>query len=498
MTTFTDELQWKLGRTGTSSGDATYSSPLLDGWKHLEAAEHQLGLGLGQPFLLRSDGAADPAVVSYFASPSFRRLAPGTQDAYAADLRLFLTFLEHQGTPWRHAVHDTLLDYEYWRRRDADNPRRISGSKFARELAACSHFYRWQATRGNVGASPVMAVGGLDRRGEPVSRAALQPTNVRSVKVKWLTPRAYRRWRDVGLRGYSADGVLEPGWRGRNDGRNAALSDLIWASGLRLREAGTLLLEELPRAVATENYLRGRLARAVAKGEAREYWVSRHALQQIAAYVMTTRAGAVRRAQAAGRYNTVAERIVVTGISPRGDVSYEDVRGRAGTTSFDVLDRRDRARLFRRTTAGLEPLAVWLTEAGMPMSYLTWDAVFSGASERCRRLGVPITCHPHMLRHSFALRMLVTLVHAFDRRLGLTEHERLEYRHLFGDPWVLVQTMLGHSNLTTTRAYYLEPVQGLQVDLFLNGDVDDDSVQHLLSSIARRSARVLDDTDGPR
>lgn len=447
---------------------------------------------------MRPDGSADAAVTAYFGSPSFRRLAAGTQAAYAADLRLLLTFLEHQGTPWRQAVHDTLLDYEYWRRRDANNPRRISGSKFARELAACSHFYRWQASRGNVGASPVMAIAGLDRRGEFVTRAALQPTNVRSVRVKWLTPRAYRRWRDVGLRGYSAVGLPEASWRGRNDGRNAAFSDLLWASGLRLREAGTLLLDEVPRALSHEHYVRGRLARAVTKGNAREYWASRQALQQVSAYVMTTRADAIRRAQAAGRFDAVPDKIFVSAVSPRGDVVYQDSLGRAGTTNLDALDSRDRARLFRRTDFGLEPLALWLTEAGMPMSYPTWEAVFSGASDRCRRLEVPINCHPHMLRHSFALRMLVTLVHAFDRRLGLSEQERLEYRHLFGDPWVLVQTMLGHSKLTTTRTYYLEPVQGLQVDLFLNADTDDDSVQHLLSTIARRSPRVLDLTEEQR
>lgn len=39
---------------------------------------------------------------------------------------------------------------------------------------------------------------------------------------------------------------------------------------------------------------------------------------------------------------------------------------------------------------------------------------------------------------------------------------------LFGDPWVLVQTMLGHANVEMTQQVYLEPIQGLQVELFLN------------------------------
>lgn len=113
---------------------------------------------------------------------------------------------------------------------------------------------------------------------------------------------------------------------------------------------------------------------------------------------------------------------------------------------------------------------VFLGESGLPMAPDTWERIFAQASRRCRSLEVPVACHPHMLRHSFALRMLLTLMHAFDRRMGLDPEERREYRLLFGDPWVLVQTLLGHSSPETTRNIYLEPVSGLHVDLFLNDD----------------------------
>jgi hypothetical protein len=60
---------------------------------------------------------------------------------------------------------------------------------------------------------------------------------------------------------------------------------------------------------------------------------------------------------------------------------------------------------------------------------------------------------------------------------------------LFGDPWVLVQTLLGHAGPETTRDTYLEPVSGLQVELFLNGDAIRDDIlfsgvvqQHLAST----------------
>ncbi len=93
-----------------------------------------------------------------------------------------------------------------------------------------------------------------------------------------------------------------------------------------------------------------------------------------------------------------------------------------------------------------------------------------------------------MLRHSFALRMLVTLLHAFDRRMGLTPEERRDYRMLFGDPWTLVQTLLGHTNPQTTRDIYLEPVSGLQVDLFLNAEDSTRSEQEFTDFVQRHLA----------
>jgi site-specific recombinase XerD len=441
---------------------------------------------------LQPDGTADPAVTAYLASSDFLGLSFGSRVSYATDIKVFLSFLELQGTGWRDASHDTVLDYEYWRRRDAHNPRRVGGAKFARELAALIGFYRWQVTHRTLEASPILFITTRDRRGETVRRSRLQPTNVRSVKVKWLTSRAYRRWRDVGLAGYGSDGLLDTRWRGRTDGRNLAMCDFMWASGLRLREAGTLLVPELPRTAGLERYVRGHVAEAVAKGKARDYWVSRKAIQRIAGYVTTTRAEAVRRAQAAKRYDDIRGLIIVTGVKHTGEVTYEDTAGKQGRTHLDSLDSRERMLLFERTDHGVEPLALWLSEAGLPMPYLTWEAIFARATDRCEAKDVPIACHPHMLRHSFALRMLVTYKHTFDRRYGLTEEQRLEYRELFGDEYVFVQTLLGHASVSITKDCYLEPVQGANVDMFLNGETDEDSIEELLERIARSSPRVQD------
>ena len=180
-----------------------------------------------------------------------------------------------------------------------------------------------------------------------------------------------------------------------------------------------------------------------------------------------TNHAAVAKARSKGRYENVQSRLVIVG-QDRANLRVRDARNTVTTVNPNHLGWRDRLNLFSETEAGLEPAMVFLAGSGMPIEYETWETIFTTANARCAKLGVRVSCYPHMLRHSFALRMLLTLMHAFDQRMGLTPEERKDYRLLFGDPWTLVQTLLGHTNPQTTRDIYLEPVSGLQVDIFLN------------------------------
>lgn len=454
------------------------------GAAELAVRERSAGLGPGQPFLLRPDGAPDVDVLAFFASASFKLLSELTQSSYAKDLRLFLSFLESQGRQWRNATPSDLLDFEYWRRRDPDNEDRVSGAKFGRELAACKKFFAWQHKRGVIANDPaadeVVPAGGGGSR-------SLRPRDARPVRVKWLAPGAYRQWRDVGLAGRWPDGAADRSWRGRNDGRNLAFADLLWSSGLRLREAGTLLVQELPAVDVPGQFLRARVGAGVAKGRGRDFWMAASARRQLEGYVLSTRAEAVSRARREGRYEDLPGRLVVVG-HDRSGLRVRDGDGRVRTVDVDQLGWRERASLFVQEEDGLAPAMLFLGEAGLPMRYESWEAVFSAANRRCARSGVPVSCYPHMLRHSFALRMLVSLLHAFDRRMGLTPEERRDYRMLFGDPWTLVQTLLGHTNPQTTRDIYLEPVSGLQVDLFLDADESAGSEQEFTDFVQRHLA----------
>lgn len=96
--------------------------------------------------------------------------------------------------------------------------------------------------------------------------------------------------------------MLEKGWRGRNDGRNAAFADLLFESGLLLREASYLITLEVPHALEGYAYYEGTVAGTIANRSERMFYVGTDALSGIATYLATRRPAAVRRAQREGRY----------------------------------------------------------------------------------------------------------------------------------------------------------------------------------------------------
>lgn len=300
-----------------------------------------------------------------------------------------------------------------------------------------------------------------------------------------------RLWTRVGLLGYGGDGVPDPGWRGRNDGRDAAFADLLFSSGLRRREAGTLLTVELPDASVPRGYYPGRVAAAVAKHANRYFYIGAAALKAVEVYLATTRAQAVARARAEGRYEAVRGRWMVQKINRSGLVRWDEGGGVVSEALLNALTDVDRQRLYVEGADGVEPLALWLTEARLPMGYRSWSRVFDRANTRCAGVGVPVFCTPHMCRHSFALRMLVSLHHALDRRLGLDPAERRHYQQVYGSVWDLVKDLLGHRSVETTRDIYLEPVRGLQLDSLLDSE-DHGPSDEVLARLAATTGLVLD------
>lgn len=468
----------------------------LWGPAELERREAAVRIRPGSAFMTGPDGGVDGVLTAYFNSAPFLRLAEATQESYLKDYRLFFDFLSRRSRLWSEATRDDMEDYEDWRRRAPANPRRIGGSKWMRELAALSRLYRWAVESGQVATNPVGTQTRVTRDGRTVQSLDAAAHDVVAADVKWLTPRAWARWRDVGLLGLDAAGLPDGSFRGRNGDRNAAYADLLFDSGLRRTEGGSLLTLELPVVEAGSRYQRGRLATAVAKhGSGRPFYVTTATLRRIEAYRVTSRADAVRSAQEAGRYDRVLNKLLVeqVGAAPVPVLRWVDeATGTVGEGRVDRLPVRLRERLFLPTSHGLEPAWLWLGEDGMAFQSHSWEAVFSAATTRCRRLlgpGAPF-CTPHMARHSFALTMLVALQHVLDTRFGLDAEQRRDFAVLYGSPWRMVKDLLGHRSEETTRNIYLAPVQDVQIRSLLEGDLT--AGAEFLQAVAAASGRVQD------
>jgi hypothetical protein len=161
-------------------------------------------------------------------------------------------------------------------------------------------------------------------------------------------------------------------------------------------------------------------------------------------------------------------------------VRWTDRSGAVGERKLESLTARERMMLFTDGAHGPEPLWVWLNERGLPFQPHSWEGVFHAANERCRTVLTPADsarldpyrvfapyATPHSARHSFALYMLVVLNTLMDQRFGLTPQERRDFRHLYGDPWFMVQNLLGHASRETTVDRYLAPVADLQLRALL-------------------------------
>lgn len=169
---------------------------------------------------------------------------------------------------------------------------------------------------------------------------------------------------------------------------------------------------------------------------------------------------------------------------------------------------RERMTLFTEGPHGQEPLWLWLNEQGMPFRPRSWDGVFRTANQRCTKVLTPPRylgmdpyqvfapyATPHSARHSFALYMLVVLNYLMDRRFGLSPAERRDFCLLYGDPWFMVQNLLGHASRQTTVDIYLAPVAGLQLRAML-ATADDDPQQAPMPELDEVFARIAQESEG--
>ncbi|MGW5317875.1 hypothetical protein [Nocardia thailandica] len=465
-----EPARWKVFWTdpGCRAVDCA-SDPVLAGLSGVAELMRSDRPRAADPFLLRSDGRYPAEVNEFLGSPRLRGCAEGTRRKYATGLALWLGFLDAVGCCWADATAEQVDAWKFWRMSDEANPRRVAGGTVKSGLVAISAFYAWAEPRYGV-PNPVQRNTIRLGTGRPVEGLRAAPRVVRDRNVKWLDPAGYRRWRDTGLRGFSVDGVELERWRGRCAQRDCAFVDGLYGTGLRLSEWGSVLLTELPFDDPTRSFMTCMMAAACAKGGVRrKYWMPRSVLVDALAYVEGERAGAVRRARAAGVYDRVRDRLLLGRVLGGRRIEVRDSAGRRSSLSLDVLGPVARRRLFRETERGIEPVAVWLNENGLPRAPHGWQHTFVTANARVARAGLSgLAVTAHMMRHSFALRWFSVGRLVYERRFAhLDAGEMRDLRAQFGDTWYFVMTLLGHRTVATTMDCYLEPFRDLDVSLLI-------------------------------
>ncbi|WP_170159836.1 tyrosine-type recombinase/integrase [Frondihabitans australicus] len=412
----------------------------------------------GSPFILSPDGGFDVDVNRYLSRAVMLSRSINTRKAYADDLARFLTFLglgrpgSREPIDWREATVEDRRRFNFWRNRSPEGPH-VSARTWNREVTAVFQFYEWAVNEDLVTESPfeTKKTWRSHRAGGGWVRV---PTETRADDdasfATWLTASEYRQWRDIGIRGFTARGLPDTAFRGPQAGRNVAFVDLMVSSGMRLTEQAVLLKSDVPSRSGGNSHERLRLSARTTKGSKRRHvYVPHSVLGEIEAYCEFERAQVVEDAQMRGDYGSLEDWFlqssptVATVVGPSGE-----------KRKLATLTARERMRVLVRTEAGLEPAALWLSERGLPLRPPSWQTIFRGANERNVKAGTGITCHPHALRHTYAMATLEKLQRGQNDVLAdKSERQRMHYAQVFGDPINWLRLRLGHRSVTTTHLY---------------------------------------------
>lgn len=426
----------------------------------------------GTYFLVGPDLRVDPYLSRVLQMSKFRLLSPATQDSYIKDIRAFFDFLSLKKRSWRQAQLSDVEDWEFWRTESPENSMHIGPSKWMREYSAILKIY---SLAGRIGASSLagelrLARQNLDELPRPSPKRA----------AKWLPPAIIRQWRDVGLRGLDWEGNDEAGACPRMSDRNSAFADLLLGTGLRSAEAHALSILEIPEESATGGQIAVLLCAGLAKGRVNErlYYWDHPTLSAVRTYMSLSRIQAIRRAHASMTYEKLPNKLIVTTVSESSNpmLTYADAHGLIGKKRLSRFSPQERQNLYDGTGPHLVPLALWLSQDGTPLSLRAWQGVFKAANERCQSKAPTkqqsIYCHPHMLRHTFALVKLLQFRMVIDRRYGLSVSDRRDNEVKYGPAYDAVRDLLGHASAVTTRKVYLAPLRDLEVQMLLR-EVDE-------------------------
>jgi len=418
----------------------------------------------GLPFVLGPDGSYDVELNRFFRElDGWGVRAANSILAYARDVMLFCRFL-HTSRGGKSIWECDGTDLRAYKSARLHTPgdQQVSVATWRRSIAALDKWAAWAVHEGLLEAAPfryvdktVLTPQGLKQ----VRVNALQEPDGQAEPIRFISFEDYLLWRDVGLRGELPGGRADPAWRGRHGERNATFADLLIYTGLRLGEAASLLVAEIPPVAAASG---GRglgdvwLSAAVTKrNKARSVFVNRRTLAGLHRYIDIERDELVTRMRSTGGY-AANEHTALVRRAGRATLTLADGRGSCPYSRIGVDARRH---LMAVTDAGelAGPLWLWLGHDGQPLTFSTWQSAFHRANQRCARFDLDLHVSPHTLRHSFAVHMLGLLLRQTVRALGTDVERRLTgaqvKRLLIGNPMRKLQLLLGHSQEATVYTY---------------------------------------------
>jgi site-specific recombinase XerD len=424
------------------------------------------GVTDGMPFFLDGAGHYQTMLNAFLRScPTMGVRSANSLKAYALDILIWERFLSERRNGkclWR-ADSEDLAAFHAARRRSAAQFR-VAASTWNRSVASLQKLYDWAMEEGLADRSPLGRTVPFRRlrgsaRWAPTHSVHAQEPAARRGNLRVLDLERYVLFRDVGLRGLCA-GDEDSECRGRHGERNALFAEILVTTGLRLQEAASLLVVEIPRVDARANGRKQRsvslhIAAATAKGnKSREIRLSYRLVRRLSEYIDLERESVVPRKNSAR--DADLDDVSVLQEHDRGRIRVGSTEAGTRWITLERLSPLERRRLVSNGRDG-PSASLWLNERGEPMTSAAWEAVFRRASARCRALGMELDVSPRTLRHVFATNMLAMLIR---EQIGQVVHRQhgeasgaAAYRRMIGDPLQKLQYLLGHASITSTYIY---------------------------------------------
>jgi site-specific recombinase XerD len=321
--------------------------------------------------------------------------SPNTWKADAEQLTIFLRWIKAQSKGWEEVtIHDLRAFYRARRLQPSAHTKKpISPKTWNACVSTLSRFYEWALDEVLITKLPFTYRQVHFKRMGHIKKNTLMES-APSEPVRYVTFEEYKIF---------CEALKES----RNGERDRTLADFLLATGLRVSEACSLEVTDLPDPDAPRyTGLKTIPFSIVGKGgKKRKIRIPKSILRGIERYKGEDRANAIARVKA--RMSSTAKRKFVA------------------------------------------PNALWLTERATPLTPFRCEEIFKTGSDTSK-----IKCTPHMLRHTFAIYTLSALVKRIVGGINeFREGGQNKYEKVVHNPLRTVQMLLGHAHISTTFIY---------------------------------------------